>query len=259
MADDKPDPYARSEYRRLIAWESRIRREQPFLSQLLEQAPEPSVLDLGCGSGEHTAFFARLGARAVGLDRSTAMIETAKDHEARGEGRFVLGDATHARTTLATELPFGLCICLGNMLPHIQEPSEVQAIFREVRELLVPGGKFLLQILNYQRILEKQVRSLPISFRPGEKGQEIVFLRLLKADSKERLLFFPTTLSLNPEAEEPVTVKVTRRVELRPWTSPDLVPQLEDLGFSVIRNGDMEGGEFVPLESTDLVLVATRS
>ena len=117
----------------------------------------------------------------------------------------------------------------------------------------------MLQILNYQRILEKQVRSLPVNFRPGEDGEEIVFLRLMKAAGQERLLFFPTTLALNPEAEQPVTVKVTRRVELRPWSTQDLVPVLEDLGFSVLRNGDMEGGEFVSLEATDLVLVATRS
>ena len=71
------DPYSRVNYRRLIAWEKRIAREGPFLRSLLGRAPERSVIDIGCGTGEHVAFFSAAGARAVGLDRSEAMLKEA--------------------------------------------------------------------------------------------------------------------------------------------------------------------------------------
>jgi len=254
---DAPDPYARSEYRRLIAWEARIKREGPFLTEALERAPERSVLDVGCGTGEHTAFFARLGARSMGIDRSEEMISRAKDYEARSEGRFLLGDVTRA-PELRKEPPFGLAICLGNMLPHIIEEATLEALLNAVRDALLPGGLLVLQILNYRRILDQGIRHLPVNFREGDGEEEIVFLRLIKPVSSQRILFFPTTLVVDAEGSEPVSVRRTKRVELRPWTAEQLVPAFEGAGFQVELHGDLEGGEFVEQESHDLVLVAVR-
>ena len=123
---DPDDPYSRTHYRRLFAWDRRLEREAPFLTRLLEAGPASSVLDIGCGTGEHVAFFRRLGARVVGLDRSESMIAAARDHETDGV-TFVLGDALHARRELAEASAFGLIICLGNMLPHILEDHELDA------------------------------------------------------------------------------------------------------------------------------------
>ena len=142
------DPYARSEYRRLIAWTERIRREGPFLTALLKRAPERAILDIGCGTGEHTAHFARSGARAVGIDRSEDMIEKAREYESHGEGRFILGEAVDAPRLLEGEAPFGLALCLGNMLPHLLKEHELDALFGAMREILAPGGFFVAQLLN---------------------------------------------------------------------------------------------------------------
>jgi SAM-dependent methyltransferase len=251
------DPYARSEYRRMVAWESRIKREGPFLTQALERAPERSVLDVGCGTGEHTAFFARLGARSVGIDRSEEMLAQAKDHEARSEGRFLLGDVTCA-PELRKERPFGLAICLGNMLPHITEEATLEALLGTVHDALLPQGLLVLQILNYQRILDQGIRHLPVNFREGEGEEEVVFLRLIKPVSSERILFFPTTLVVDAEGSEPVSVRRTRRVELRPWTAAQLVPVFAGAGFQVELYGDLHGGDFLDQESHDLVMVAVR-
>jgi SAM-dependent methyltransferase len=252
------DPYSRTQYRKLIAWEKRIEREGPFLLRLLGEAPDRSVVDLGCGTGEHVAFFAQQGARAVGLDRSESMIESAREHEARGHGRFVEGDALDAAAVLGEEPPFGLALCLGNMLPHVQEDADLDRLLIQVARLLAPGGHFLLQILNYVRLLEGGVRHLPVNIREGEGDEEIVFLRLMKAQPEGRMLFFPTTLTLHADAEEPVAVKTTRRVPLRAWTLRDLEPRFEAASLGLRRFGNMQGGAYDPQASMDLVLVATR-
>ena len=256
--DETEDPYARSEYRRVIAWEARIKREGPFLTETLERAPERSVLDVGCGTGEHTAFFARLGARSLGIDRSEKMIARAKDHEARAEGRFLLGDVTCA-PELCKEAPFGLALCLGNMLPHITEDATLEAFLQAVGGALLPRGLLVLQILNYQRILDQGIRHLPVNFRQGDGEEELVFLRLIQPVSSRRILLFPTTLSVDAEKSEPVSLRRTRRVELRPWTAGQLVPAFEGAGFQVELYGDLEGGGFVDQESHDLVMVAARA
>jgi SAM-dependent methyltransferase len=262
MSDDpnRPDdPYSRVNYRRLIAWEKRIAREGPFLLSLLDRAPERSVIDIGCGTGEHVAFFAAAGARAVGLDRSETMLEAARDHEVADRGRFVLGDAIEARAALEDESPFGLAICLGNMLPHMEERAELSRFFATLHEILRPGGMFLIQLLNYEGFLATGKRALPVNVRPGDDGKEIVFVRLMTPADDGRLLFFPATLELDPEADTPLTVTMSRRVELRAWTRADLAPALAAAGFEVAFHGDVTGGAFVLDDSPDLVVVATRS
>ncbi|MDJ0521972.1 MAG: class I SAM-dependent methyltransferase [Planctomycetota bacterium] len=265
MSADEPqgpspadDPYSRAAYRRMIAWERRIEREGPLLMRLLDEGPDRSVLDLGCGTGEHVAFLARAGARAVGLDRSESMIEAARDHESRGEGRFVLGDALAADDVLADEAPFGLALCLGNMLPHVLEDDELARFVTAVRDRLAPGGRLLLQILNYERIVSGDVRALPVNVRAGEDDEEIVFVRLMRPLEGGRILFFPTTLTLDADSEEPVAVRTTRRVELRAWTAGDLTACFEDHGFEVQLHGDMQGGPYEADASHDLVVIVRR-
>ncbi len=255
------DPYARAEYRRLIAWEGRIAREGPWLDRLREDAPSARVLDVGCGTGEHVAFFSRAGADALGLDASESMIATARDHERAGEGRFLLGDVLDPPPELEGA-SFGLVICLGNMLPHILEDADLDRFVAQITHWLAPGGSFLLQILGYERILRHGIRALPVNVRPGDVGEEgeeeIVFLRLMRAAAGGRILFFPTTLTLSADSEEPVAVRTTRRVLLRAWTPADLVPRAEAAGLTVSLHGDMQGGPYDPDTSVDLVLHARR-
>ncbi|MCB9881388.1 MAG: class I SAM-dependent methyltransferase [Planctomycetes bacterium] len=252
----KDDPWSRVSYRKLVAWDRRIEREAPFLARLLDEAPDRSVVDLGCGTGEHVAWFARQGARAVGLDHSEAMLAQARDHEQKGEGRFVFGELDEASRALVNEELFGLAICLGNVLPHVLEADRMIRIAHEVAAVLHPGGTALFQILNYERILTHGERHLPLNFRPGDGDDEIVFLRLMRPISRERILFYPTTLHLNPGAEQPVTVQSTRRVELRPWTFADLGPSFEEAGFALEAFGSMQGDAFDPGSSSDLVVRA---
>lgn len=263
MTSDTPrsgDPWSRSEYRRLIAWSDRIRRESPFLLRLLDAAPDRSVLDIGSGTGEHVAFFAQQGARAVGVDASEGMIEQAREHERAGNGRFLRADARQMSATLAGEPRFGLAICLGNMLPHLLEEEDLRRVASETAGALLPGGLFLLQMLNYERILAQGVRHLPLNFVAGDREEEeILFLRVMKQVPGERLLFFPTTLTIEAGSDEPVRVRQSRRVELRPWRPESLERILGECGFSPSLHGDMTGRAFDPARSNDLVLVAART
>lgn len=252
------DPYSRAEYRRLIAWQARIEREGPWLLRLLAAGPEASVLDLGCGTGEHVAFLAQAGARAVGVDPSPAMLEAAREHEGRGHGRFLAGDARDLGAVPGLGAPFGLALCLGNMLPHLLETADLSAFASQAFRVLHPGGSLLLQILNYERLLGQGIRHLPLNLRPADGSTELVFLRLLKDQGDGRVLFFPTTLELDPDAQSPVQVRQSRRVELRAWMRRELGPAFERAGFSLQWYGDMQAGPFDPHASPDLVLRAIR-
>ena len=253
-------PYKRLNYRRLIAWPARIEREGPFLEAEIRRAPEPSVIDLGCGTGEHCRHLAERGFKAVGVDRSREQIAKARDYtdEYPPHGpRFLCGELETLDEL--TDERFGAAICLGNVLPHLDDLPLERAL-TAVAARLAPEGRLLLQILNYERIFRRGDRYLPLNVRDNpEGGGEIVFLRLMKPDGDSHVRFFPSTLLLRPGDEPPLEVKSTKEVRLRAWRQDDLEVMLCRHGFRVAeRYGDMKRAPFDAESSNDLVLVAVR-
>jgi SAM-dependent methyltransferase len=254
------DPYRRLSYRRLIAWPQRLERERPFLEGELTKAPEPSLLDLGCGTGEHAALFASLGWRTVGVDRSEEMIEKSRDYEDRhppNGPRFVRGDFAELPTLV--DESFGAALCLGNVLPHVED-AELERSLTAWAARLLPGARLILQLVNYERLREQGLRHLPINFREHPEGEgEIVFVRLVTPAGARHVLFHPTTLELRPGDEPPLEIKATKEVRLRSWTLPELEPLFVAAGFSVDAvYGDMAQGAFDRSSSSDLVIVLVR-
>lgn len=253
---DPKDPFERSNYRSLIAWGPRIEREAPFLQHVLAALPAQSVADLGCGTGEHARHLAALGYRVAGLDASESMIASALDTPVPAPLRFVHGDLRDADQVLGER--FGAALCLGNTLSFFDSTAELDRAFAAVARLLLPGGRFVFQILNYERLYARHERHLPLNFRPTDDG-EIVFLRLLDLQPGGRVVFMPTTLQLRTGREEPVELVRTRRVELRAWTRAELEPRLTAHGFTQFEwFGTMADTPFEALESPDLVGVCCR-
>jgi SAM-dependent methyltransferase len=252
------DPYRRVDYRRMIAWPARIEREAPFLHAVLETAPEASVLDLGCGTGEHADYLASRGFRTVGIDRSEAQIAKARQYEGRhGESgpRFLHGDLTDLGREPGER--FGAAIWLGNGLPHLED-DELATALRGLSERLVAGGLLIVQLVNYERIRAQGIRHLPLNFRddPTAPG-EIVFLRVMTLDGPRHVRFTPMSLALRPGQEPPAELEGAREVRLRSWTRGELETALRAAGFVPgAVHGDMTGGEYDPERSTDLVVVA---
>ncbi len=249
-----PDPYSRLQYRRLIAWPKRIEREWPLIEEIVGSGPSRRLLDIGCGTGEHARFLAEQGFDVVGVDAEEGMIEQALEEPLPPNLRFVYGDASQLASL--TEGAFGGAICLGNTLPHLATDEALSNFLRGLRQRLSPSAPILLQLLNYERIFERQERHLPLNFRSHDGG-ESVFLRLMEPQADGRVLFFPTTLQLRPGEDPPVRVKTSRQVELRGFRPTELETAFEDAGFTDrVLFGAFDRRPFEPLESRDLILVA---
>lgn len=252
MTDD--DNYSRCDYRRLIAWPARIERERTLFERVFADLPEESLLDLGCGTGEHARFLASLGYRVSGVDLSESMIEKALEADNPDSVSFVLGDIRRLGDSVSGR--FGGALCIGNALPHLTNEEDLEAFVAGLRSHLLPGAPVLIQILNYDRIITKGVRYLPVNFRPGDEG-EIVFLRLMTPRPDGSVLFFPSTLLLTDDENEPLKVVSSRRVPIRGWRSAELHSVFERHGFEGIElSGDVTGSAFDPETSSDIFLVA---
>ena len=119
-------------------------RSQPFrdLAALVERRPALRVLDLGCGTGELTAWLHReLGAAAtLGIDRAESMLEQASAFA--GDG--VRFEQATIEETIASQPPGAFGLVFSNAA--LQWLWNHDLLFPALAELVGPGGQLAVQM-----------------------------------------------------------------------------------------------------------------
>ena len=100
------------------------------------------VLDLGCGTGRHSAWLVEAGARVTAVDFSAGMLAKARERIPAGGVRFVTHD-------LHEPLPFEDgsfdAAVSGLVLEHLRDLS---AFFAEAHRILRPGGRAVVSAMH---------------------------------------------------------------------------------------------------------------
>lgn len=102
--------------------------------------PETTVLDLGCGCGMESLYFARKGHRVVGIDISPKIIEIAKQQTTEYSDlvSFIVDDIV----TVKLEERF-LLVLLHDVLEHVFEHEQKQTIENAISHLDKYGTLFI--------------------------------------------------------------------------------------------------------------------
>lgn len=119
-------------------------REPPQYMEHLE--PGQRVLDIGSGIGNQVGKLTARGLFAVGCDISPGLLRVARQNclsHGVEEPRFVLWDG---RSLPFPDRSFDVATT-NTVLQHVIEEEAVRTIFREVRRVLRPGGRFLISEL----------------------------------------------------------------------------------------------------------------
>lgn len=101
--------------------------------------PHASILELGCGIGADSAYFASEGHRVVGTDASRVALRRAQSTW-QGE------NLTFRRHTLPATLPFAdqsFDLVYARLSLHYFYHDATSSIFRECARLIRPGGQFV--------------------------------------------------------------------------------------------------------------------
>ena len=111
--------------------------EIPALLSLLPDLKGKSILDLGCGFGEHCKMFVRMGAsRVVGIDISEKMLAVANKENADPKITYL-----HLPIEEINSLPDSFDLIISSLAFHYVEDFE--GTVKSIYEKLSPGGRFI--------------------------------------------------------------------------------------------------------------------
>jgi glycine/sarcosine N-methyltransferase len=164
-----------------------------FFTDVLKDIPGNRVLDVACGSGNHAANLAQRGFDVTAVDLDPSMVRLAQSKANTQTPSFVVlqGDMRNVDEEFAE--PFDAVICMGNSLVHLSNEEEIESTVGGFSSLLVPGGVLILQTINYDRILEQNIRQLPTITNAEAK---LIFIRKYDYNPSQGLVYFNTVLEV---------------------------------------------------------------
>lgn len=222
-------------YDRIFPWDE---GEISFLRSIFHSTTRRSWLDVGCATGTLLSEFSREFEVLSGLDLDADLLEIADEKLSAKEIENVELYEADMREILRLfpGFEFSAVSCLGNTLPHLSG-SEIAEFFRDVRTLLEPDGKFVFQIINYDRVLDGNVRSLPTI-----EGDCFKFERHYSPLREDGRLDFEIALD-NPEQG----VEIRETMPLYPARKAEIERLLVSSGFSECAfYGDYAGNDWKP-------------
>lgn len=110
--------------------------ENRFILRHMGDIQGKLLLDLGCGAGENSVYFAKKGARCVATDYSPGMVDVALKLAA-ANGVTIEGCTANAMALNFPDNTFDL-VYASNLLHHIPDPK---IALKEMHRVLKPGGK----------------------------------------------------------------------------------------------------------------------
>lgn len=218
-----------------------------FVQTCVGDLHKNQILDIGCATGELAFNLAENGAKVIGIDLNEDLLDQAKTNKKHTNLKFQKGNMLELNSDFEKE-QFDAVLCFGNTLVHLPTKELIQEMLSGVFNSLKPGGHFLMQILNYDYILNEQVSELPLI-----ETENIKFIRKYKFEKDTDLIRFQTDLELKKEAKT-----VSNETSLFALKSKELIQVLESSGFKNIElfanfKQNKFGGKHLPL-----VAVATK-
>jgi len=181
-----------------------------------------TLLDIACATGAYVNKLTIQGFDVTGIDLDDNMIKIAKIKYPLNN--FLVMDMMDIDQL---EMYDGI-YCIGNSLVHLRNEEQITKAISVMFNDLNLNGVLVLQIINYDRIINQNINHLPTI-----KNEKIEFIRNYESDKE--IIKFNTELKVNNK-------KYFNSVNLYPLRKSALVTILETAGFRNIEcfNGFQE-------------------
>lgn len=199
------------------------------------------ILDLACGTGRHAVVLAGRSP-VVGLDLSYRLLVEALRRE-EAPPPYVRGDM---RSLPLRGGVFGAVVNFFTSFGYFESGDDDLRVLREVSRVLAPGGAFLSDVFNAERV----IATLASREEKYILGQKIVIQR--RYDKSTRLVEKEIEMGMGGDRR-------TFRERVRAYSEEELRRLHGSVGLRVPAVfGDFDGSPFDPKRSPRLILLAVK-
>ncbi|WP_026474952.1 class I SAM-dependent methyltransferase [Alkaliflexus imshenetskii] len=204
------------------------------------------LLDVGCGTGNLALSLASQGAIVTGIDLDKQMLEMGAHKATDYSGvSFQQVNMLEVAKCFAPHSFDGVA-CFGNTLVHLQKPGQILSFFNQCAGVLKPWGSLLLQVINYDYVLDSGLERLPLI-----ENEQIRFERFYELREQDELINFRTVLTVKETGGE-----IRNSVPLLPIRRDLLRVLLDEAGFGEIHFFGGFDGSRLTTQSLPLVVSA---
>lgn len=217
--------------------------------------PFGCILDLACGTGNHVWALAQHGHRVTGIDLDEEMISVARKKRIYGvHVDFHVGNMLRFEEYYRAQDSPDLVYCIGNSVVHLSSERDISILLSKVYAFLTPGGTLVVQIVNFDRILQRGIFELP-TLRVRKGVESLDFQRTYRYKTGEMKVTFESELTVRERARER---KIANAIPLLILKSETLASLTAEAGFrNIVLLGSFREAPF-NLESHPLILTAKK-
>lgn len=227
-----------------------------FLNGLFRKHGSRSVIDVGCGTGNHAVRLSKLGYEVTGVDVSSSMLKIARRKDRRGKIRFKQGDMKRIRKVFPKTRKFDAAICLGHAFSSLITDRDVQAFFNGLHGILKQNGLFVFCARNAKKIKEEYLNTLRLDHVVNEEKLQLLILAHNTRDTQDPSVIIWKPIYLISENNK-VGLQI-REHKLRWFEFSALEKMAVESGFEIeaVYSGPKRE-KFKEDEHTDMWFVAT--
>lgn len=188
--------------------------------------PPKYILDVACGTGGYSLEQEKYGYIVTAIDIDKAMIEELKKKAGNlgSKVEYLQAGMLELKEKLQNK-SFDVIFCIGNSLVHLDNNKEIDKFLHDAKSILAHNGKLIIQTINYDRIISKNIMSLPVIIN---ESVGLRFERYYKYESNVNKVLFKTILSVGDKIAQ-------NEIPLTPVKHDEILQMLRSAGFTKIN------------------------
>jgi ubiquinone/menaquinone biosynthesis C-methylase UbiE len=204
-----------------------------FLDELFRTHNCRSIIDIGCGTGNHALKLSKLGYDITGLDVSSAMLEKAKEKDRMGKIKFIQGNMKKLEVPIPRGRKFDAAICLGAAISHMTTNKNMKTFLNGLHTMLKKDGLFIFDARNAKKINEDYLNKLRLEHVITEDKLQLLFLTYNTRHPRNRnVIIWRPICVMNDDGKVDLQI---REHALRWFHFPKLQRMLAENHFEVVE------------------------